>query len=64
MNLEGRVTWVRSMLLAIPIYVMVAMKVPKWFMKAIDKLRWAFLWKGRKEVMGGSCLVAWDKVSL
>jgi hypothetical protein len=47
---------------AIPIYVLVAIKVPKWFLKAINKFRRAFVWKGRKEVNGGFYLVAWDKV--
>jgi len=35
---------------------------PKWFIKAINKIRRAFLWKGRREVQGGCCLVAWEKV--
>ena len=39
------------------------MSVPKWVIKAIDKIRRAFLWKGRKEINGGSCLVAWEKVA-
>ncbi|GJN35066.1 hypothetical protein PR202_gb23798 [Eleusine coracana subsp. coracana] len=34
----------------------------KWFIKAINKIRKAFVWKGRDKVNGGSCLVAWDKV--
>jgi hypothetical protein len=38
---------------AIPIYLLVALKVPKWF-KAIEKIR-SFVWKGRKEVNGGYC---------
>jgi hypothetical protein len=62
MNLAGRVTWVHFVLSAIPIYVLVAIKVPKWFLKAINKFIRAFVWKGRKEVNGGACLVAWDKV--
>jgi hypothetical protein len=48
MNLAGRATWVRFVLSAIPIYVLVAIKVPKWFLKAINKFRRAFIWKGRK----------------
>jgi len=33
-----------------------ALDFPKWAIKAIDKIRWAFLWKGRKEVNGDHCL--------
>jgi hypothetical protein len=56
MNMARKVTWVRFFLLAIPIYVLIAIKVPKWC------LRRAFVWKGREQVNGGACLVAWDKV--
>jgi len=41
---------------------LIALNVPKWFIKAINKIRRAFLWKGRKEAQGGCCLVAWEKV--
>jgi hypothetical protein len=58
MNTAGRITWVHFVLSAIPIYVLIAIKVPKWFIKAVDKLRRAYLWKGRKQINGGSCLVA------
>jgi hypothetical protein len=36
--------------------------VPKWFIKAIDKIRRGFLWKGRKDIQGGCCLVALETV--
>jgi len=62
LSLAGRVVLVRFVLTAIPIYLLVALKVPKWFIRAIDKIRRGFLWKGRKEANGGCCLVAWDKV--
>lgn len=62
MNMAGRTTWVRFVLSAIPIHALIAINVPKWFIKAVDKLRRAFIWKGRDQVNGGSCLVAWDKV--
>lgn len=61
MNLAGRAVLVRFVLTAIPIYLLIALKVPKWFIRAIDKIRRGFLWKGRKEVNGGCCLVAWEK---
>jgi len=30
--------------------------------KAIDKVRRGFLWRGRKDAKGGHCLIGWDKV--
>lgn len=57
MNMAGRTTWVCFVLSAIPIYVLVAIKVPKWFIKAINKMRHAFVWKGRDKVNGSSFLV-------
>ena len=62
MNRAGRITMVRFVLSAIPIYLLIAINVPKWFIKAIDKLRRGFLWKGREQANGGCCLVSWEKV--
>jgi hypothetical protein len=45
--MAGRVTLVRFILTTIPIYLLIAINVPKWFIKAIDKIRRGFLWKGR-----------------
>lgn len=36
--------------------------IAPWVIKAIDKKRHAFLWKGTDAVKGGQCLVAWEKV--
>jgi hypothetical protein len=55
LNLAGRTAMVRFVLSAIPVYLLIAMNVPKWVIKAFDKVRRAFLWKGRKEVNGGNC---------
>jgi hypothetical protein len=49
---------VRFVLLAIPVYLFIAMNVSKWVIKAIDKVRKGFMWRGTKEVNGGRCLVA------
>ena len=37
--------------------------LPPWALKAIDKCRRGFLWKGQKEVRGEHCLIAWPKVA-
>jgi len=63
MNRAGRITMVRFVLSAIPIYLLIAINVPKWFINAIDKIRRGFLWKGKEQANGGCCLVAWEKVS-
>jgi hypothetical protein len=47
---------------AVPIYVLIAIKAPKCFIKAVDKPRRVFMWKGRDKVNGGSCLVAWREI--
>lgn len=47
MNMAGRAVWVRAVLSALPIHVLIALNVPKWLIKALDKIRRGFIWKGR-----------------
>jgi hypothetical protein len=54
MTRAGRVIQVQYVLTGILIYVAMATDLPPWALKAIDKIRRAFLWKGRKEAKGGS----------
>jgi hypothetical protein len=40
-----------------------ALNLPLWFIKAVDKIHHGYLWKGRIDAKGGHCLVAWPKVT-
>ena len=62
MTRAGRVIHVQFVHTGILIYVVMAIDLPPWALKAIDKIRRSFLWKGRREANGGHCVVAWPKV--
>ncbi|GJM91710.1 hypothetical protein PR202_ga08114 [Eleusine coracana subsp. coracana] len=48
---------------AMLIYLVMAMDLPQWAIKAVEKIRREYFWRGRKEAKGGHCLVAWGKVT-
>lgn len=62
LNVAGRRELVRSVLSSLPVYALTALKLPKNFLKELDKLRRRFLWAGDKELTGGKCKVAWTNV--
>ena len=62
MTRAGRVVQVQFVLTAMLVYVAMATDLPPWAIKAIDKIRRAFLWRGWKDAKGGHCLIAWPKV--
>ncbi len=53
---------VNSVLSNIPLYFLSIYRAPKWVVRRIEALRWAFFWKGGTSVRGGQCLVQWKSV--
>jgi hypothetical protein len=47
---------------SLPVNLLTVIKVPRKFLKEIDKTRKKFLWAGDGELTGGKCKVAWPKV--
>ncbi|WMV11985.1 hypothetical protein MTR67_005370 [Solanum verrucosum] len=63
LSLGGRLTLVKSVLHALPSYMMSLFPIPKSIEKKINKLRRSFLWNGNRENRGYK-LVKWDIVTL
>lgn len=63
LNPAGRRELVRSVLSAIPVYLLTSIKPPKQLFPDIDKARRRFLWAGDSELHGGKCKVAWTSVA-
>lgn len=60
---SGRLILTKAVIKAIPIHLLIALDVPWWFIKCIDKIRRGFLWKGRTDIQGGHCPIAWQRVT-
>jgi len=52
LNPAGRRELVRSVLSAIPIYLLTSLKAPKQLLADLDKARRRFLWAGDREISG------------
>lgn len=62
-NRAGRTILVQFVLTATVMYHAMALDIPPWAIKAIEKILRGFLWRGRKDAKGGHCLIAWPKVA-
>jgi hypothetical protein len=62
MTRAERAVLMRSVLTATIIYHAMALDLPSWALKAMNKIRRNFLLHGNFEANGGHCLVAWSKV--
>lgn len=63
MHKVGRVSLVKSTLTAIPIYLLISIKLLAWAINAIDKYRRGFIWAGKETVAGRQCTMAWTKIT-
>jgi hypothetical protein len=63
MNHGGRAILVQTTLSAMLVHALMSTDIPPETLAAFTKICRAFLWKGRREVNGGHCLVAWDEVT-
>ena len=64
LNKGGRLELVKTTLSAVPTFAMMSLDLPAKTLVAIEKIIRGFLWKGRKNVQGGHCRVAWDRVCM
>jgi hypothetical protein len=51
MNRAGRAMLVRYVLCAMPVHLLIAISVPKWFIKTMDKIRRGSYGKEKKRLM-------------
>jgi hypothetical protein len=64
LNHAGWLELIRSTLAVVSIFAMMSLDVHIETLLAIEKILRGFLWKGRKDVHGGHCLVVWDMVCM
>jgi hypothetical protein len=58
----GRKILVQYVLTSMMIYLAMALDLPAWAHKSIDKFCRGFFWRGQKEAKGGHCQVAWGAI--
>jgi hypothetical protein len=58
-SIDARLTLVKHVLEAMPIFQMLAIAPPVWLTKAMDKIGRSFFWAKDEVAPGGKCLVKW-----
>jgi hypothetical protein len=61
-NRSSKLAWIKSTQTTMTIYTTIAVGLPPWVYKVLDKIIKAFLWEGSEEVHDGKCQLAWKKV--
>ncbi|XP_059076538.1 uncharacterized protein LOC131875856 [Cryptomeria japonica] len=64
LNLAGKIVLIKSMLNAVPIYLMLVLRSPKDVLVSLQETLRSFLWSSNKDGRKKLALVAWDKVCL
>jgi hypothetical protein len=64
LNLSGRITLIKSVLSAIPVYLFIALNAPKWVIKAIDKIRRIFCEKEERRLEEAKAIVLYLGIKL
>ncbi|WVZ92927.1 hypothetical protein U9M48_038957 [Paspalum notatum var. saurae] len=63
MTRSGRLVWIKSVLMAMPVFAMMANKLPTWAREEIEAMCRRYLWAGSDQSVRGKCLVAWPVVT-
>jgi hypothetical protein len=58
----GRKVLVQYVFTSMIIYLAMALDIPAWGWKAMDKFRRSSFWRGSEDAKGGHCQVAWAMV--
>jgi hypothetical protein len=62
MTRSGRTIHVQFVITTTIIYQAMTLDLPAWFIKAVDKIRRGYFWRGSRDAKGGHCLISWPKV--
>ncbi|WVZ88110.1 hypothetical protein U9M48_034662 [Paspalum notatum var. saurae] len=63
MTRSGRLVWIKSVLMAMPVFAMMANRLPAWVKEEIDAICRKFFWAGSDGSVRGKCLVSWPFIT-